>query len=131
MEMGHERHFQIAGLNRRDPVFERCGLGTTHDARSEIDEVSPFVDRDHSGWTRSIRVGHWRSGAEKHYFSAGCLAMRGDRCYRARPVLPVHGLDAQEYQAKECEFGGQMVQRLHVTVTPWLCGIVPECENKI
>jgi hypothetical protein len=71
MEVGHERHLQIAGFNCRDS-FEGSGLGAAHDAWSEIDEVSAIVNNNRGGRAGTIGIGDGRAGTKEYYFRSGC-----------------------------------------------------------
>jgi hypothetical protein len=46
MEMGHKSYLQVGGFEGLDAFVQNGGLGATHDARPEIDEICAIVDDD-------------------------------------------------------------------------------------
>ena len=79
--MRHKGHLQIAGFQLRDASVKNSGLGSAHNARSEIHEIGTVPDHNGGRGTGTVRIGHRRSGAEEYYLRARwaflwCLAPR-------------------------------------------------------
>src|SRR5216684_5345682 len=81
MKVRHKGHLQIAGFQLRDAPVKNSGLGSTHNARPEIDKIGTIADHDGGRRTGTVRIGHWRAGAKEYDLRARwaflcCLALR-------------------------------------------------------
>src|ERR1700730_2598398 len=67
MKVRHKGPLQVAGFQLRDASVKNSGLGSTHNAGSEIDKIGTIANHDGGRRTGTVRIRHRCAGAKEYH----------------------------------------------------------------